>query len=112
LGASRAEVEGLGVLEEHPRYSAMTVPYTVGYDSGGKAERIQLSLKHAARDVTIGALTIPREATFSEVKALLGDCKDRPEVKGGSGSDCRGGLVGVSIGSGAPDEVWLEIVST
>lgn len=111
LGASKADVEGLGILKEHPSYSAMTAPYTVGYDAAGKAQRIQLSLKHAAADVTLGTLTIPRDATFREVKALLGDCKDRPPARGGTGSDCRGGLVGVSIGSAAPKEVWLEIAA-
>lgn len=108
LGASKADIEALGILKVHPQYSAMTVPFTVYYDGAGKAKRIQLSLQHAPADVRIGSLVIPRSATFADAKALLADCKDEPPAIGGTTTKCRGGAVNVSIGSGSPTEVWLE----
>lgn len=108
LGASKADIEALGILKVHPQYSGMTIPYTVYYDAAGKAKRIQLTFKHAPANVKIGSLTIPRTATFADVKSLLADCKDEPPATGGTTSKCRGGAVNVSIGSGSPSEVWLE----
>ena len=108
LGMTKADIQALGILAVHPQYSGMTIPYTVYYDAAGKATRIQLTLKHAPADVSIGALTVPRTATFADAKSLLADCKDEPPAKGGSTSKCRGGAVNVSIGSGSPSEVWLE----
>ena len=108
LGATKKEVEALGVLKVHPQYSGMTIPYTVYYDATGKAQRIQLTFKYAPGDVKVGTLTIPRTASFDDVKKLLGDCKDQPPATGGTTSKCRDGAVNVSIGSGSPTEVWLE----
>jgi len=108
LGASKADIEALGVLKVHPQYSGMTIPYSVYYDTAGKANRIQLTLKYAPGDVKVGSLTIPRTATFDDVKSLLTDCKDQPPATGGTTSKCREGTVNVSIGSGSPAEVWLE----
>lgn len=108
LGAKKADVDALGILRTHPQYSAMTIPYTVYYDAAGTATRVQLTLKYAPADVKVGALVIPRTATFEQVKALFGDCKDRPPRHGGVISDCRSGDVSVSVGSGSPTEVWIE----
>ncbi|MEO7096281.1 MAG: hypothetical protein ABI175_23685, partial [Polyangiales bacterium] len=108
LGATKKEIEALGVLTVHPQYSGMTIPYTVYYDAAGKAKRIQLTFKYAPADVKVGTLTIPRTATFDDVKKLLADCKDEPPATGGTTSKCRGGTVNVSIGGGSPTEVWLE----
>ena len=110
LGATKADVEALGILKTHPQYSAMTIPYTVYYDPAGAAERVQLSLKYAPANVKIGSVVIPRTATFDEAKALLGDCKDNPPAHGGITSNCRGGDVHVSVGSGSPTEVWIEAI--
>lgn len=108
LGASKAQIDALGILKTHPQYSAMTIPYTVYYDANGRAKRVQLSLQYAPADVTIGAVTIPRTATMNEVKALLGDCVDGPLATGGMTSHCRQGTVNVQVGSGSPSEVWIE----
>jgi hypothetical protein len=108
LGASKADIEVMGILKTHPQYSGMTIPYTVYYDAAGKAKRIQLSLMYAASDVTVGNVTIPRSASMDDVKKLLGDCVDEPPAEGGTTSKCRGGTVNVSIGSGNAAEVWLE----
>jgi hypothetical protein len=107
IGATKAEVDALGILKPHPQYSAMTIPFTVSYDDAGKVKRVQLTLKHAPGDVTVGSVTIPRTATFDDAKKLLGDCKDEPPAIGGTTSKCRGGAVSVQIGSGSPTEVWI-----
>jgi hypothetical protein len=85
----------------------MTIPFTVSYDGAGKVKSIQLTLKHASGDVTIGSTTIPRTATFDDARKLLGDCKDEPPAIGGTTTKCRGGAVNVQIGSGSPTEVWI-----
>ena len=108
LGAKKADVDALGILRTHPQYGAMTIPYTVYYDAAGTATRVQLTLKYAPADVKVGALVIPRTATFEQVKTLFGDCKDRPPRHGGVISDCRNGAVSVSVGSGSPTEVWID----
>jgi hypothetical protein len=108
LGATKTEIEALGILKTHPQYSAMTIPYTVYYDKAGSAQRIQVSLKHAPADIKVGSVVIPRTATMDDVKKLLGDCKDEPPAIGGTTSKCRNGEVNVSIGSGSPTEVWIE----
>lgn len=108
LGATKADIEALGILKTHPQYSGMTVPYTIYYDKAGAAQRIQVSLKYAPADIKVGSVIIPRTATMDDVKKLLGDCKDEPPAIGGTTSKCRGGDVNVSIGSGSPNEVWIE----
>lgn len=108
LGARKTDIEAMGILKTHPQYSGMTIPYTVYYDDAGRATRIQLSLAHAPADVAVGAVTIPRTATFDDVKRLLADCKDEPLAVGGMTSKCRGGAVNVSVGSASATEVWLE----
>ena len=108
IGAKKADVDALRILKTHPQYSAMTVPYTVYYDAAGAVTRVQLTLKYAPADVKVGALVIPRTATFEQVKNLLGDCKDLGARHGGVISKCRSGGVTVSVGSGSPTEVWIE----
>ena len=111
LGALKREIAALGLLQTHPRFSAMTVPYNVAYDGAGKAKRIGVSLKYAPGDVRVGATTIPRDASYDEAFALLGDCKQGPPMIGGGQAACRGGAVGLSVGSGSPSEVWVDVAS-
>jgi hypothetical protein len=107
LGMRRDEVEALGVLRRHARYTQMTTPYQVGYDDAGRVEIVMVSLLSAPAAVRVGAVTLPRGTRFHEARALLGDCSE-PEIGFGGGTfTCRGGLIEVSGGSGAPDEIWI-----
>jgi hypothetical protein len=108
VGMSKAEIEALGILDTHPKFSAMTIPITVYYDEADKAKTIEVSLAHTDRDVTVGDVTIPKTASIEQIRELLGDCKE-PEVNTGATMyPCRGGAVVIAIGSGSPIEIWLR----
>jgi hypothetical protein len=108
VGMSKAEIEALGILATHPKFSAMTIPITVYYDEADNAKTIEISLAHTDKDVTVGQVTIPRTASVDLIRELLGDCKD-PEVNTGAAMyPCRGGAMFIAIGSGSPDEIWLR----
>lgn len=109
LGAARSDVDALGLLRVHPRYSGMTVPYTVGYDAAGHVDKIQVSMLHASGEVRVGGVTIPHTATLAQARQLLGDCIDSPPAEGGTTSVCRGGAVTLSVGSGSIDELWVAV---
>ncbi len=111
LGTPKDDVEKLGLLKVHPKYSGMTIPYNVYYDAAGKASRIETSLKYSPSDVRVGTATILRTMGFEDVKKLLGDCVDDPPADGGTTSKCRGGSLWVQIGSGSIDEVWISVVA-
>lgn len=109
IGMSKDEIATLGLLMTHPQFSGMTIPISVGYDEGGKAEMIEISLSHSDKDVAIGDVTIPRTATVEQIRELLGDCLE-PEVnRGATMHSCRGGTVFIAISSAKRSEVWLRI---
>lgn len=107
LGMTRAEVQALATLAPHPQFSAMTIPITAYY----REERVsaaEVSLAHADRDVRVGDVVIPRDASIERIRELLDDC-EAPDVReGGTFHVCRGGELQIAIGSGAPGEIWLR----
>jgi hypothetical protein len=108
VGMSKAQIEALGILTTHPKFSAMTIPITVYYDEADTAKSIEISLKHSDKDVSVGDVTIPKTASIEQIRELLGDCKD-PEINtGASIYPCRGGTMSIAIGSGSTDEIWLR----
>jgi hypothetical protein len=109
IGMTKAEIEALGILAPHPQFSAMTIPLSVDYDEADKATSIEISLTHSDRDLEIGEVEIPRTASVSQIRELLGDCEEPQVNEGGTVHACRAGAVMIAIGSGNPDEVWLRI---
>lgn len=110
LGMAKADVEALG-YEVHPQYSGMTIPISAYYDLDGKASTVEISLVHSDKDVAVGDLTIPRNASVEQIRELLGDCQDAEVNTGGTIHTCRDGGMSIAIGSGSPDEIWLRITS-
>jgi hypothetical protein len=108
MGMSKADVEALGVLQVHPKFSAMTIPITAYYDEAERARSIEISLMHSDKDVRVGEVTIPRTASIEQIRELLGGCKD-PEVNtGASMYSCLDGALFIAIGSGNSGEIWLR----
>ncbi len=110
-GMTRADVEALGVLRPHPRYSAMTLPVTVYYDDAGRAASMEISAREVD-GVRIGSTVIPRDADFARAAALLGNCNP-PDVRdGGTLRACPDASVVLGVGSGSPDELWIRTYAT
>lgn len=107
LGMTRSEVDALGVLSPHPQYSAMTLPYSVQYE-----EDVVIRVEAAVRSLTgvrVGDVTIASDATMQSAAALLADCDSEDLRTGGNIQRCRGGAVLLKVGSGSPDELWIQI---
>jgi hypothetical protein len=107
IGMTREQIAALGILTTHPYYSAMTVPFDVGYDEAARVNRIALSLAHAQGPVRVGDVVIPLDATPDEAARLLGDCEPPVVDYGGTAWACRKRTITLLIGAD-PNELWIK----
>lgn len=108
LGMSLAQFEALG-LPRHPRYSAMTIPYTAYFEHDDRVSSVEVSLRHSPGNVVVGDVVIEKTATVDEAVAALGDCEPPDARVGGTHIRCRNRGLSISIGSGDPDEIWIRV---
>lgn len=109
IGMSRAEIEALGLLTTHPRFSGMTVPFNVYYGDDDRAEKVEVSFHYAPGNFSVGETLIARTASAEEALAILGDCRALEPARGATSYACREGNLRVMIGSGDPDDTWLRV---
>lgn len=108
FGMSREEA--MSWVEPHPVFSAMTVPYDLGFEDD-RLTRIELLPHFLKQDVFVAGTKIEPGMNREFVARVLGDCGELQIAEGGNHQVCRGGLIHLSEAPGnSADEPFRQDV--